>query len=532
MKIRRWCFFACAIMISTIVMADIIDHSNTEMVLSNMGPLINGAGDEFYPTITADGSRMVFSIRPLNKDSSDIYMSVFKNGAWSQPRPVTELNTSFDEQTPYISPDGTTIVFSSNREGSIRPPKVSGKVYYYTNDLYISKFSDGRWSEPEPIEGDVNTEENERAPSLSRDGKILYFSRYPGNTIEKSKIYRAKLFQNKASDVELLPEPVNSGFSDFALMESNNKPGFFFSSSRPGGHGLWDIYFVSFIDGKFGSPINLGAPVNSNSNDLTITEIGRVVFFCSDRKGGRGNTDIYSVTLSPRIFRIPDTGFIFSVRDKETKAPISAKFTISVQSLSKDGKAAVHELKKDSNKAGILEIKVSGETKKIVVDAEDEQYEPFQKIYIPSAGEMKKETMFLRRFKMEEVPVEEKVQVLKFRPIYFDFASSKIPMKEMLHLWNIVRKLRNETSLCLKITGHTDSKGGESANVKLGMRRAQEIKRVLLHFGLSRFRYKLESKGESVPGDAYIVSGEHRYNRRVEFEVIDCERIDDDEDIP
>ncbi len=532
MKIRLWYFFTLILMFSTLLMADIIDHSNTEMVLSNMGSLINGKGDEFYPTITADGSRMVFSIRPLNKDSSDIYMSIYKNGAWSLPQPLTELNTSFDEQTPYISSDGKTIIFSSNREGSIRPPKESGKVYYYTNDLYISKLEDGRWSEPEHIEGDVNTAENERAPSLSRDGKILYFSRYSGNNIEKSKIFLAKLSGDEAVDVEPLPEPINSGYSDFALMESNNKPGFFFSSSRPGGHGLWDIYFVSFIDGKFGTPINLGAPVNSDSNDLTITEIGRVVFFCSDRIGGNGNTDIYTVTLSPKIFRIPDTGFIFSVRDQESKAPISVNFSIAVQTPSKDEKMAVKRIEKKSNAAGMLELKVPAEAKGIVLDANDEQYEPFRKSYIPSPGEMKKEIIILRKYKLEDVPIEKAQKKITFRTIYFNFASSEIPMKEMPHLFKIVRMLRGNSSLCLKITGHTDSRGTESANLKLGLRRAREIKRVLINFGLSRFRYKLISKGESVPSEEYLTTGRHRYNRRVEFDIIDCENIDDEEEIP
>lgn len=532
MKLRVWYFFALMLMCAPLLMADIIDHSHTEMVLSNMGPIINGAGDEFYPTITVDGSRMVFSMRPLNKDNSDIYMSVFKNGAWSQPEPLKELNTSFDEQTPYITSDGTTIIFSSNREGSIRPAKIPGQVYYYTNDLYISKYANGRWSEPEPIKGDVNTEENERAPSLSRDGKILYFSRYLGNNIEKSKIFRSKLSGNASSDVEPLPEPVNSGFSDFALMESNNKPGFFFSSSRPGGHGLWDIYFVSFIDGKFGTPINLGAPVNSDSNDLTITEIGHVVFFCSDRKGGKGNTDIYTVTLSPKIFRIPDTGFIFSIRDKETKRPLSSELSIAVKTSSKDGKTTVKSFMQKSTPAGIIEIKVPGESKEIVVESVDEQYEPFRKTYTVSAGEMKKEIIILSKFKAEEVPIEKEVKTITFRPIYFDFASSKIPMNEMPHLWNVLRTLRTDTSLCLKITGHTDSTGGESANLKLGMKRALEIKRVLINFGLSRFRYKIVSEGERSPSAKYLITGQNRYNRRVEFEVIDCESIDDEENIP
>jgi outer membrane protein OmpA-like peptidoglycan-associated protein len=189
-------------------------------------------------------------------------------------------------------------------------------------------------------------------------------------------------------------------------------------------------------------------------------------------------------------------------------------------------------MSKASNKAGILEVKIPTETKQIIVESTDEHFEPFRKKYVPSIGEMKNEVILLGKIKEEEIPVEETKKEITIRPIYFDYASSKIPMREMSHVWNIVRLLRSNPTLCLKITGHTDSTGSESANTRLGMKRAAELKRVLMNFGLSRFRYKLASKGESQPSDEYLLTGQHRFNRRVEFEVIHCENVDDDENFP
>ncbi|MBP7585423.1 MAG: PD40 domain-containing protein, partial [Spirochaetes bacterium] len=273
----RMKYIGLIFLLPLILRADLVNRADTVMTIRNMGATINGVGDEFYPTITSDGKTMVFSLRPKNRENSDIFISYHKNGAWTAPKAMEDLNSDADDQTPFISPDGNFILFSSNREGSQRPPKKEGSVYYLTNDLYIAHKEGEGWSEPERIEGDVNTADNERAPSMSKEGKMLYFSRYPANSLEKSIIYQATLGRDGFGDVRPLPAPVNSGYSDFALMPSNNKPGFFFSSSRPGGRGLWDIYYVHYIDGEFSEPINLGSPTNSEFNDLTVTEVGNVI---------------------------------------------------------------------------------------------------------------------------------------------------------------------------------------------------------------------------------------------------------------
>lgn len=512
------------------------DETTVEMVLSNVGE-INSAGDDFFPSITADGSIMVFGIKPADSDNSDVYISYFQEGKWTAARPIEELNTKFDEQTPYISQNGKILIFSSNREGTIRPPKNEVSVYYLTNDLYISFFENGKWSAPQRLEGEVNTADNERAPSLSKDGKTLYFSRYTGNDIHSSKIYSATLEGTVTRNVTLMPRPINSDYSDFGLMPSNSKPGFYFSSSRPGGMGLWDIYFVSYIDNEFGEPVNLGTPINSEYNDLSITELGNKIFFCSDRKGGIGNTDVYTITISTRVLKLPDTGFIFSVLDKKSKSPVAATLEISVYSGDKKAGEEIKKFTVESNEQGECELKADYYAKKIIVTPRDARFKTEEISFEAAAGEMRKVTVELQEAEKKSEPVvalkQEKAESpaadnqphapreWKIQPIYFEYKSSELSKEGRQRAWNIAKLLQSEKDICMKLVGHADPKGSDAYNMKLGYQRARAVKNALVKNGL-KARYEVESRGERQPSDLYKKTGDQKYNRRVEIRVEEC----------
>ncbi len=515
------------------------EETTVEMILANVTE-VNTPGDDFFPYITADGSTMVFSIKPADSDNSDIYISHFMEGKWTSAKAIEELNTKYDEQTPYISQDGKILIFSSNRDGSIRPPKKGESVYYLTNDLYISFLENGKWSAPKWLEGEVNTADNERAPSLSKDGKTLYFSRYSGNDIYSSKIYCADLDGISTSNVKLMPRPINSDYSDFGLMPSNSKPGFYFSSNRPGGFGLWDIYFVSFINEEFGEPVNLGPPINSEYNDLSITELGNNIYFCSDRKGGAGNSDVYSIRISTKVLKLPDTGFVFSVVDAKSKSPIATSLEISVYS----GDAAKEEIKKfvvESNNDGGCELKTDYYSKKILVVPADARYKADGLSFDISAGEMRRVTIELAE---AEKKTDETIAVLqkkdespsdkiekrplrewKIQPIYFEYKSSELSKEARQRMWNIKKLLESEKNIRLTIVGHTDFRGSDSYNFKLGYQRARAVKNGLMKNGLNA-QYELISKGKQQPSELYKKTGHQKYNRRVEITAKEQESID------
>lgn len=511
--------------------ADNPEQTTVEMVLANIGE-INTQGDDFFPSITADGSTMVFSIKPLDAENSDIYISYFKEGKWTPPSPIVELNTRFDEQTPYISQDGKILIFSSNREGTLRPSKGQSPVYYLTNDIYISFLEDGKWTAPQWLKGEVNTVDNERAPSLSKDGKTLYFSRYTGNDIHSSKIFSATIDGISTSNAALMPRPINSDYSDFGLMPSNSKPGFYFSSSRPGGLGLWDIYFVSFINNEYGEPVNLGSPINSDSNDLSITELGDKIFFCSDRKGGIGNSDVYAITITTKVLKLPDTGFIFSVKDKLSGKAISTSLEVSV--YPKEEKAG-EEIKKftiESDQNGECELKVDYYAGRISIRPVSDRFKSEEMSFDVSAGEMrkvdvrleeaeKKAEIAVKQEKTETAPDQNEPKLLhewNIQPIYFEYKSSALTKEGRQRMWNITKLLQSEKDICLKITGHTDSKGSDVYNMKLGYARALSVKNALEKNGL-KARYEVESKGKRQPSQMYKKTGDQKYNRRVEISV-------------
>jgi outer membrane protein OmpA-like peptidoglycan-associated protein len=504
------------ICISLIIYSSPLDKSDIIMKIENIGPVINTKGDEFFPTITADGKTMVFSLRTKGRTSSTIYKSSYTEDGWNKPEVFDILNSDGDDQTPYINPDGDIIVFSSNRKGSLIPIRKPGQKYFITNDLYISRFSNGKWTEPVSIPGDVNTIENERAPSLSRDKKTLYFSRYEGDDIEKSIIMQATLYGDSYTDVKPLPFPVNSGNSDFGLMPSNNKPGFYFSSNRPGGYGLWDIYFVHYKDkdGIFSNVTNLGAEVNSTTNELSITEIGEnKIYFCSDREGGFGGSDIYSITLSPVIFKVPDTpdtGLIFKIIESGTNRPIKLALKLGIKYKNEPG--PIETVISGSDSEGILNIIAKPGGKTVIVKPADDSIKNFE-------NEIK-----LEEGKMKPVLIEvvlKRVTPLQFKPVYFDYGSADIHVEDMAYLQGIITFLMKNKNIRIDIIGHTDRFGHEEKNDRLSLRRAMNVFKYFMSFNLDGKRFNITGKGTQNPATTFTDKKSERLNRRVELKVFE-----------
>lgn len=133
---------------------------------------INEINSDFYDRmayVTQDGSRMYFvSDRPGGYGGNDIYYSQrdLQTGVWSAPVNLgPDINTRFDEITPHVSYGGSRLIFASNRPG--------GLGHF---DLYFSRFSGYDWQKPENLGRPINSERDDEALVLTRDGLWLYFS--------------------------------------------------------------------------------------------------------------------------------------------------------------------------------------------------------------------------------------------------------------------------------------------------------------------------------------------------------------------
>lgn len=156
----------------------------------NLGAPINTPATETFPVVTADGTLYFASDRPGGK-GGDIYRSRFVNGRYTEPENIgAPVNTAEFDSNAYVAPDESYMILgSSNYPGHLG-----------NGDLYISHNREGRWTPPQPVPG-VNTEHREFAPSVSSDGKHLFFTSNrpnPGSTqTRRGDIYKVKLPLNE-----------------------------------------------------------------------------------------------------------------------------------------------------------------------------------------------------------------------------------------------------------------------------------------------------------------------------------------------
>jgi Tol biopolymer transport system component len=146
---------------------------------------INTDGRELYPSESKDGFVYFFSNREGGYGGSDVWRAPIKDDGFGEPENLGPgVNTAAGEGDPCISPEGDYIVFSSRREGGIGD-----------GDLYVSfKLPDGKWSEAQNLGAPVNTEHLEFCPSVSRDGKYLFF------TSRRPKATEIPSYRNTARD--------------------------------------------------------------------------------------------------------------------------------------------------------------------------------------------------------------------------------------------------------------------------------------------------------------------------------------------
>jgi hypothetical protein len=200
-----------------------------------------------------------------------------------------------------------------------------------TFDIYISYFGDGRWSEPVLLTGDINTTMNERTPSLSPDGKFLFYTRWPYKNPGKSRIFMAELRNGNYVNSKELPETINSGNFEVAFIPSYKSKRYYFSSMRNGGFGGWDIYYTTMTAKGFATPVNAGPTINSVFDDLYLAESSSDYVICKNAFGGLGGYDIYVSSDSARVQESVSTGR--TAYSKDTKLKISVADSLTGKSL-------------------------------------------------------------------------------------------------------------------------------------------------------------------------------------------------------
>ncbi len=267
------------------------------IVEKNLGDVINQRFSEFNPVISADEKSLLFTRELQFYDA--VFWSVMKDGRWTNPLNLTpELGIDQDYYTSSLTGDGKTLLLY--------------RIDRYDGNIYESKLSGDQWSDVKRLNDNINTKYWESSASLSNDGKKIYFTSNRKESIGGLDIFVSE--RDSTGDwgpaVNLGPE-INTVYNEETPFLANNDRTLFFSSRGHYNMGGYDI-FRSDLDekGEWGTPVNLGYPVNTTDDDLFFVPVGKgnrgyLSKFSSD---GYGKMDIYRYDiysdLNPRNFII------------------------------------------------------------------------------------------------------------------------------------------------------------------------------------------------------------------------------------
>lgn len=229
---------------------------------------INTDAQEFSPTFSADGKTMIFS-STRGGGYSHLYLSRLIDGKWSAPEPLHAVNSQFNDETPFLSADGKILLFASDRDGSIEIPRDYNGTVRVSFDIYLAQWDGKTWSNPKPVH-EINTQWNEKSPSISRDGRYLFFSSWPFGDMKRSRIRMLDLKAN-GNTIDDLPPSINSGNQETAFVPGEDNTKYYFSSRRPGGKGGWDIYQTRWENGVWEEPSLVPGNVNTEGNEAFLT---------------------------------------------------------------------------------------------------------------------------------------------------------------------------------------------------------------------------------------------------------------------
>ena len=272
---------------------------------TNLGPSVNTSHADDLPSVSADGLELYFeSNRPGGSGDWDVWVTsrATTYDEWGEPTNLGPLvNSSTWDGSPCPSADGLALYFASGRSGG-----------YGNGDIWVTRRAtrSDDWGPPENLGPTVNSSADELFQAISFDGLQLYFCEYsvfrPGGH-GRSDLWvttRATTSEPWGPPVNLGPT-VNSSAHDRAPTISTDGLALFFMSNRPGGYGGYDLWVTRRVTGddEWGTPVNLGPPVNSSSRDAGpgISADGHTLYFHSDRSGGEGEVDIWQVSILPVV---------------------------------------------------------------------------------------------------------------------------------------------------------------------------------------------------------------------------------------
>lgn len=417
---------------------------------SIVGLEISNASHVGSATLTPDGNFMIFAAYEWELDTiptigrTDLYSAERTRGEWSNIKHLgAAINSTDWDSHPTLTPDGRTLYFASDREGGLGGA-----------DIYMSRLTAAGWSTPVNVGAPINTKEDDLTPTIAPDGKAL-----------------------------------------------------FFASKGHGGLGGFDLFIATGPDasgGTWSKIENLGTPINSEYDEHYFVSIpnSQNSYFSSSRAG---SLDIYTAFPNP----FPPEALVTvsgQVVNIQTKQPVAASITVTDLSSGE----VVATYRSDDRNGNYYVVLSRGRRYSITAEAPDYIFYSDEYSIRPNAeGKDLKKDIELYRTSGGTTRLL----------VFFDFDKSELKTESKPDLSRGISFLKDNPALKVEIAGHTDSVGVASYNKSLSQDRANAVRQYFVDGGVDPARITTKGYGEDQPtADNGTEEGRAR-NRRVEMRV-------------
>ena len=476
----------------------------------NLGDSVNTDDSEYYPSISLDGDTLFFT-RRLHHTNEDLFEAYrLPGGGWSKAHGLPgNINTNENEGAQTVSIDGQWMILDICNSAEGR-----GGC-----DLYISYRTPDGWSSPENLGDSINTEFRETGASLSPDKKDLYFSSNRPGGYGGSDIYVSHhLLNGHWSSAENIGPVINTiGDESTPFIHVDNQTLYFNSTGHPG-YGSNDL-FVSrkTADGGWSAPENLGYPINTidDEGSLVIASDGKTAYYASDRSDSRGGMDIYTFQMREDIRPAQTLWVKGRVFDHKTGKGLPSSVTLTDLSTGRVTSALMTD-----ETGNYLTTLPKG--KNYAFDVKRRGYlfysEHFALNDTPGDSTYKAPGDSAWHIDIPLQPIEPNAAIT-LKNIFFETNRYDIKPESEPELNEVVQLLKENPTLRIQISGHTDNSGKPADNRTLSENRAKAVTNYLVAKGIAPGRLSAKGFGDTQPvADNATPEGRAR-NRRTELTV-------------
>jgi OmpA-OmpF porin, OOP family len=471
--------------------------------------LINSFATQYFPVLTANQQQLFFTRRLgfTGNDDEDIVVSIKDAaGNWTQPRSVSEnINSTNNEGTCTISADGRKLIFTS----------CAGRRGYGSCDLFQSIRQGDNWSAPVNLGPNINSAAWESQPSLSADGRTLYFvSDRPGGFGQRD-IYVAELGEDgNWQKARNLGPDINTPLDEVSPFIHANGQTLYFASTGHVGYGGYDIFFTEKDGKRWLNPQNLGAPVNNFEDQLSlfITSDGKKAYYSHEEeiKSRQFASVLYTFDV-PASMQVQNKTLTVSgkIADKFDLKPLEA--SIELRNVADNQLISVFQ--SDVITGEYISVITEGARYALYVERDGYLFQ--SKAFDYEKGSELKPLVI--DFLLDRAATGARITL---NNIFFEFNSYELNAESLTEIEKIAGFLQKYPKMRIEIAGHTDNVGQDNFNLTLSENRAKSVYNALINSGINANLLSYKGYGSSRPQSSNDSEEGRSLNRRIEFSII------------